>query len=56
MRKLEGELIKDKIEGEMLKDEKLKGDLIVSEGPKGNPLWKKKKKINEEKEEDVLNE
>ena len=24
------------------------GELLTSEGPKGEPLWKKKKKLNEE--------
>jgi hypothetical protein len=45
-----GTLIKDKVDGEMLKDILPEGDMIVSEGPKGEPLWKKKKKLNEEEE------
>lgn len=32
------------------------GELIVSEGPKGEKLWKKKKKINEEDKKETLNE
>lgn len=33
------------------------GDLLVSESPKGDPLWKNKKKINEDDEkQNTLNE
>jgi len=57
MKKYDGEILKDKIDGELLKDETPTGDLIVSEGPKGEKLWKKKKEINEEtEEENILNE
>ncbi len=34
--------------GEMLKKRLPEGEMLVSEGPKGDPLWKKKKKLNEE--------
>lgn len=54
--KRNGDLIKDIPDGKLLKKEE-KGDLIVSEGPKGNPLWKNKKKLNEnETENNTLNE
>ena len=43
-----GEYLKDKKpEGDLLKKLKPEGDLLVSEGPDGEPLWKKKKKLNE---------
>jgi len=46
-KKLEGEILKDSIDGEVLKDEELEGD----------PLWKDKDKLNEEELEDKnLNE
>jgi len=45
-----GNMIRDIPDGEMLKDKVAEGDLLVSEGPKGDPLWKKKKKLNEEEE------
>jgi len=45
-----GTLLKDTIDGEMLKDILPEGEMIVSEGPKGEPLWKKKKKLNEDEE------
>jgi hypothetical protein len=52
-----GDMIRDIPDGKMLKDEKQKGDLLVSEAPNGNPLWKKKKKINETDDVDkILNE
>jgi len=35
-------------DGEMIKDKLPEGEMLVSEGPKGNKLWKKKKKLNEE--------
>jgi hypothetical protein len=41
----------------MLKDQLPEGDMLVSEGPKGDPLWKKKKKLNEQDgENNQLNE
>jgi hypothetical protein len=56
-KKYKGDLIRDIPNGELLKDKIAEGDLLVSEGPKGDPLWKKKKKINEEnKDENILNE
>ena len=36
-RKIKGKLLKDEIDGELLKDEEIEGD----------PLWKKKKRIDE---------
>ena len=53
-----GNMIRDIPDGEMLKDKPLgEGDLLVSEAPTGNPLWKKKKKLNEDDDADrVLNE
>lgn len=52
-----GNMIRDIPDGKMLKDKLPEGDLLVSEGPTGNPLWKKKKKINEEDDKAVkLNE
>jgi len=51
-----GEYLKDiKKEGSVLRNEQ-KGTLIKDEGVKGDPLWKKKKKINEDKEKGILNE
>lgn len=56
-KELKGNLIRDIPDGEMLKNEQKDGDLLVSEAPTGNPLWKKKKKINEDDEVDkILNE
>ena len=52
-----GDMIRDIPDGKMLSDEKKEGDLLVSEAPTGNPLWKKKKKLNEDDETDkILNE
>lgn len=52
-----GNMIRDIPDGEMLKNEIIEGDLLVSEAPTGNPLWKKKKRLNEEGTEDnQLNE
>lgn len=52
-----GNIIRDIPDGKMLKDIVAEGELIVSEAPNGDPLWKKKKKLNEEEEEgSVLNE
>lgn len=49
--------LKDKApSGELLKPILPEGELIVSEGPKGEPLWKKKKKLNEDGREETLNE
>jgi len=56
-KELKGNLIRDIPDGEMLKNEQREGDLLVSEAPEGDPLWKKKKKINEDDEADkILNE
>jgi len=52
-----GNMIRDIPHGEMLKDTVAEGELLVSEAPNGDPLWKKKKKLNEEEDEGkVLNE
>ena len=52
-----GNMIRDIPQGEMLKDRLPEGDMLVSEAPTGNPLWKKKKKLNEdEMENNTLNE
>ena len=40
-KKLKGNIIKDSIDGELLKDKVLEGE----------PLWKKKKKLNEKTDE-----
>jgi hypothetical protein len=46
-KKLEGKILKDEIDGELLKDKVLEG----------NPLWKDKKELNEEKyKKENLNE
>lgn len=46
-RKIKGKILKDEIEGELLKDKVIEG----------NPLWKNKKKLNEKKyKEKNLNE
>ena len=51
-----GNLIRDIPDGKLLKDE-VEGDLLVSEAPEGEPLWKKKKKLNEDDDsEKTLNE
>jgi len=51
------EILRDTLDGDMLSDERKEGDLIVSEAPKGDPLWKKKKKIYEDTEiKRILNE
>jgi hypothetical protein len=43
--------------GKLLNRPLPEGELLVSEAPTGNPLWKKKKKINEEDEKNIsLNE
>jgi hypothetical protein len=43
--------------GKLLNRPLPEGDLLVSEGPKGEQLWKKKKKINEENgKSNTLNE
>ena len=48
-REYKGEYLKDKKDkGKLLKDLLPEGELIVSEGPEGEPLWKKKKKLNED--------
>ncbi len=54
-----GNMIRDipDADGEMLKNKLPEGDMLVSEAPKGDPLWKKKKKLNEdETEATTLNE
>ena len=52
-----GNMIRDIPKGSMLKDRVAEGDLLVSEGPTGSKLWKKKKKLNEdEMENNSLNE
>ena len=53
-----GNMIRDiPHEGKPLKDVLPEGELIVSEAPKGDPLWKKKKNLNEDgSEEKMLNE
>ena len=54
-----GNMIRDiPPDGEMSKPRPLgAGDLLVSEAPEGEPLWKKKKKINEDETEgNCLNE
>ena len=53
-----GNMIRDiPHEGKPLKDVLPEGELIVSEGPDGDPLWKKKRKLNEDgQEEKMLNE
>jgi hypothetical protein len=53
-----GNMIRDiPHDGKPLKDVLPEGELLVSEAPEGDPLWKKKKKLNEdETEAKVLNE
>jgi len=50
--------LKDKKEeGEMIKDPLPEGELLQDPSPDGDPLWKDKKKINEEEyKEKNLNE
>lgn len=56
-KELKGNLIRDIPDGEVLKDQLPEGDLLVNETPDGDPLWKKKKKLNEDDtEENILNE
>ena len=51
MIKQKGELLKDKkIKGEMLKNEQSE-PFLKSKVVEGDPLWKKKKKLNEDDEE-----
>ena len=54
----DGPIIRDlPLDGKPLKNVLPEGDLLVSEGPEGDPLWKKKKKLNEdESSEKMLNE
>jgi hypothetical protein len=43
--------------GKLLNRPLPEGDLLKTEGPEGDPLWKKKKKLNEDgSEEKMLNE
>jgi len=53
-----GNMIRDiPDERPILQNERRAGDLLKTEGPEGNPLWKKGKKLNEEDEETpMLNE
>lgn len=53
-----GDMIRDIPSGKLLKKKPLpEGELLVSEAPTGDALWKKKKKLNEEeKENQALNE
>ena len=52
-----GELLKDKKKGDVLGNIIPEGEMIVSEGPKGNPLWKNKNTLNEKNgEKGILNE
>ena len=52
-----GNMIRDIPDGEMLKDKVAEGELLVSEGPKGGRLWKKKGNLNEDETEcKTLNE
>lgn len=56
-KELKGNLIRDIPDGKVLTDELPEGELLVSEGPDGEKLWKKKKKLNEDGEEEkTLNE
>jgi hypothetical protein len=53
----DGELLRDLPKGKPLTDVLPEGDLLTNEGPSGNPLWKKKKKLNEDDGSDnMLNE
>jgi len=57
MKELKGKYLTDDPKGDMLQDVLPEGELIVSEAPKGDPLWKKKKKLNEnDNENNTLNE
>jgi hypothetical protein len=50
-------MIRDIPQGEQLKNVLPEGELLVNETPDGDPLWKKKKKLNEDDtEEKMLNE
>ena len=53
-----GELIKDRRpDGEMLKNRPIgEGDVLKSEGKKGNPLWRDDKLNEEKKKKQKLNE
>jgi hypothetical protein len=52
-----GNMIRDIPQGEQLKNVLPEGELLVNETPDGDPLWKKKKKLNEDDtEEKMLNE
>jgi len=54
---LKGDMIRDIPKGDMLKNRLPEGEMLVSEGPTGNALWKKKKKLNEnDNENNQLNE
>ena len=51
MKKIKGKLLKDKkIKGNILKNEQ-KGQILEPKVLEGDPLWKKKKKLNEDNEE-----
>ena len=51
MKKQKGKLLKDKkVEGKILKNEQ-KGQVLEPKVLEGDPLWKKKKKLNENDEE-----
>ena len=55
--KHKGNILKDEPDGPLLKDEKADGDLLKSEGPQGNPLWKQKKRLDENgKEKELITE
>ena len=55
--KYDGDLLRDKMDGKPLTDVLPEGDLLTNEGPEGNPLWKKKKKLNEgDGSDNMLNE
>jgi hypothetical protein len=57
MEKIEGDLLKDKKEkGELLKDVK-EGKLLKDVKEEGDPLWKDKKRVDEDGDKDrTLNE
>lgn len=50
--------LKDKkLEGEMIKDPLPEGEILKDPSPSGDPLWKKKKRVDEDEyEEKNLNE
>lgn len=54
--KYKGDMIRDipELDSPLLKNKLPEGEMLVSEGPTGNPLWKKKKKLNEADSEDEL--